>query len=126
MDELEIKQKLDLLAEHQSQRDSISLQKQALIDKILTAEIKAKLAEIDAEFSDKTSAANEKIANLESEVKEAVKVLGSSVKANFLHAVWVKGHVSWDTKAMDGYAVGHPEILFMRKEGDPSVSLRKA
>ena len=56
MDELEIKQKLDLLAEHQSQRDSISLQKQALIDEILTAVIRAKLAKIDAEFSDKISA----------------------------------------------------------------------
>ena len=125
MAELELKQKLDLLAEHQSQRDCISLQKQALIDEILTAEIKAKLAEIDAEFSDKTSAVNENIANLEAEVKEAVKGLGASVKANFLHAVWVKGRVSWDTKAMDGYAVGHPEILFMRNEGEPSVSLRK-
>lgn len=126
MDEQEIKQKLDQLAEHQSQRDAISLQKQSLIDEILTAEIKAKLAEIDTEFADKTSAVNENIASLEAEVKDAVRVLGVSVKANFLHAVWVKGRVSWDTKAMDGYAVAHPEILFMRKEGDPSVSLRKA
>ncbi len=125
MEQTEIKQKLDQLAEHYARRDNISLEKQVLIDEILTAEIKAKLAEIDAEFADKNLAVNENIAILEAEIIEAVKKLGTSVKANFLHAVWVKGRLAWDTKALDGYAIYHPEILVMRKEGDPSVSLRE-
>ena len=47
MEQTEIKQKLDQLAEHYARRDNISLEKQVLVDEILTAEIKAKLAEID-------------------------------------------------------------------------------
>lgn len=123
--ENEIKIKLDVLAEHQAQRDAVALQKQALIDEILTAELKAQLAEIDAEFADKASVVTKKITDLEAKIRENIALHGASVKGQYLHAVWVKGRVSWDNKAMDGYAVDHPEILFMRKEGDPSVSIRK-
>ena len=125
MDETVIKQKLDTLAEYHAQRDAISLQKQELIDTILTPEIKAKIAEIEAEFAGKAEASNQNASVIEAEIKDAIKELGGSVKATYLHAVWAKGRISWDNKAMDGYAVDHPEILFMRKEGDPSVSIRK-
>uniref|UniRef100_A0A6H1Z9L0 Uncharacterized protein n=1 Tax=viral metagenome TaxID=1070528 RepID=A0A6H1Z9L0_9ZZZZ len=125
MNEDEIKQKLDLLADHQAQRDAIALQKAELADAILTTEIKAQLAEIDAEFAGKTEAVNANIAVLETEVKQAVVEHGTSVKGTFLHAIWNKGHVSWDTRSLDGYAVAHPELLSFRKEGEPSVSLRK-
>ncbi len=125
MDELEIKKKLDQLADFQAQQDVLTMQKKALIDEILNAEVRAKLDEIEAEFADKTEAVNTNIAKLEEEIKQSVKVLGTSVKSKFFHAVWVKGRVSWDTKAMDNYAIYHPEILKMRKQGEPSVSLRK-
>jgi len=125
MNEDEIKQKLDLLADHQAQRDAIALQKAELADAVLTTEIKAQLAEIDAEFAGKTEAVNANIAALETEVKQAVVEHGTSVKGTFLHAIWNKGRVSWDTRSLDGYAVAHPELLSFRKEGEPSVSLRK-
>jgi hypothetical protein len=50
---------------------------------------------------------------------------GASVKAKFLHAVFTKGRVSWDTKMLDGLALAFPRLNEARKEGDPSVSLRK-
>lgn len=125
MDETEIKQKLDRLADHQAQRDAIALQKAELVDAVLTAEIKAQLAEIDAEFAGKTEAANANIAALEAEVKQAIIEHGASVKGTFLHAIWNKGRVSWDTRSLDGYAVAHPEMLSFRKEGEPSVTLRR-
>jgi len=124
MNELEIKQKLDQLADYRAGRDAIMLQKQALMDEIMSAEIKAKLAEIEAEFADKSEAVNANIASLEAEVKQAVIEHGASVKSTFLHAVWTKGRVSWDTKSLDGYATAHPELLSFRKEGEPSVGLR--
>jgi hypothetical protein len=37
----------------------------------------------------------------------------------------VKGRVSWDTKALDGYAVAHPEIEKLRIEGAPTVRIAK-
>lgn len=126
MNEIEIKQKLDQLAEFQAQRDAVMLEKQALLDEIYTAEIKARMAKIEAEFVGKTEAVNEKIAALEAEIKQAVISHGASVKGYVLHAVFAKGRVSWDTKSLDGYATAHPELLAFRKEGEPSVSIRVA
>jgi predicted transcriptional regulator len=126
MNEVEIEQKLDQLAEFQSERDVAMLEKQRLLDEIYTAEIKARMAEIEAEFSNKTEAVNKNIAALEAEIKQAVITHGASVKGSVLHAVFAKGRVSWDTKSLDGYAAAHPELLSFRKEGDPSVSIRVA
>lgn len=120
-----IEQKLDELSELYAQRDLATLEKQRLIDEIYTAEIKAKIAEIDAEFAGKNEAVAEKIAALETEVKQAVLVGGASVKGQFLHAVYTKGRVTWDSKSLDGYVKAHPELAEFRKEGEPSVSLRK-
>lgn len=126
MNEIEIKQKLDQLAEFQAQRDAAMLEKQALLDEIYTAEIKARMAEIEAEFATKTEGVTANIAALESEIKQAVIAHGASVKGLLFHAVFTKGRVSWDTKSLDGYATAHPELLSFRKEGEPSVSLRVA
>jgi len=126
MSEIEIKQKLDQLAEFQTERDVVMLEKQRLLDEIYTAEIKARMAEIEAEFADKTEAINKNIAALEAEIKQAVIEHGASVKGSVLHAVYSKGRVIWDTKSLDGYATAHPELLSFRKEGEPSVSIRVA
>lgn len=120
-----IEQRLNELAELYAQRDLATMDKQKLIDEILTAEIKARMADIEAEFSGKTEVVNEKIAALEAEVKTAVKEHGASVKGQFLHAVYTKGRVSWDNKGLDGLMVAVPQLAQFRKEGEPSVSLRK-
>lgn len=117
--------KLDELAGLRSAQDAINLEKQAVIDTILTPEIKAKIAEIEAEFAGKGEVATEKATALEAEIKELVKTGAETVKGSFLMAVYAKGRVSWDTKGLDGFALTHPEILYMRKEGDPSVSIRR-
>jgi hypothetical protein len=83
-------------------------------------------AEIEAEFSGKAESVDENIRKLTEDIKAEVKELGASVKSDYFHAIYVKGRVTWDTSKMDGYAVGHPEVLFMRKEGEPSVSIRTA
>ena len=82
-------------------------------------------AEIEAEFAGKAEAVDDNIRKLTEEIKAEVKALGVSVKADHFQAVYVKGRITWDTSKMDGYAVGHPEVLFMRKEGEPSVTLRR-
>lgn len=122
---MEITKKLDDLSELYAQRDLSEIDKQKLINTILTDEIKVKIAEIEAEFSDKNKIVFEKIALLENEIKELVKQNGASVKGRFLHAVFTKGRVSWDSKQLDGLMIAIPELKQARKEGDPSVSLRK-
>ena len=120
-----IEQKLDELSELYAQRDLSTMDKQRLIDEVLTAEIKAKIAEIEAEFAGKSETVIEKIEALENEVKELVKEKGASVKGQFLHAVFAKGRVSWDTKTLDGLMIAVPQLAQARKQGEASVSLRK-
>lgn len=102
----------------------IETQKQALIERVLTPEIKDLLAEIDAEFDPKIAELNQTKAILEAQIKEQVIIAGQTVKGSLHQFVFSKPRVSWDTKLLDGYAMAHPEILHFRKEGNPSVSVR--
>ena len=105
--------------------DLIHQEKQALIDTVLTPEIKEKLAEIDAEFDPKIEQLLQEKSQLEAEIKDEVLNAGRTIKGTYHSFVWSKPRVSWDTKALDGYAVSHPEIAQFRSEGSPSVSVRK-
>ena len=119
-----IEQMLDQLAEFEAQRDLIAVRKQEAVDAVLTDEIKAKLAEIDAEFDPLYQPVNEQIETLTAGIKAAVIEHGATVKGQYRQAVLSSGRVSWDTKALDGYAAAHPEIAPFRKVGEPSVSIR--
>ena len=105
-------------------REIIRQDKQNAIDAVLTDDIKAQLAAIDAEFDPLTDAVNETAGVLEGEVKIAVLSHGASVKGEYT-AVFSRGRTSWDTKALNGYAAAHPEIEQFRKVGNPSVSIRR-
>ena len=106
--------------------DLINQEKQSLIDQVLTQEIKEKLAEIDAEFDPKIEQILQEKSMLEADIKAEVLQAGRTVKGTYHSFVWSKPRVSWDTKALDGYALAHPEITQFRTEGSPSVSVRKA
>jgi hypothetical protein len=117
--------KLDTLAEMQGRRDVVALEKQAAIDAILTPEIHAALDSIEAQYRTIVAELSEQIATTEGDCKALVLAAGESVKARWLHAVWCKPRISWDTKGLDGYAVAHPEITTFRQTGEPSVTLRR-
>jgi hypothetical protein len=117
-------EKLNQLAELISAVDALNIKKQALIESVLTPEIKQQLAEIDAEFAPEYEAVSEKTAVLEQEIKIDVVQAGETVKGNHLMAVFNKGRVSWDAKGLEGVLALIPEIEKFRKEGDPSVSIR--
>jgi len=125
MDVLErerIESKLFALSEYRANLAVVQMDKEAAIAQVLTDEVKAKLLEIDAKFDPRIAAIGEYISLTESQIKTAVVDAGESVKGVGIHAVYMKGRVSWDGKSLDGYAAAHPEILTFRKVGDPSVS----
>ncbi|MBI3741394.1 MAG: hypothetical protein HY257_06525 [Chloroflexi bacterium] len=66
------------------------------------------------------------IPTLEKEIRNDVTALGASVKGKKFHAVYSHGRISWNTKALDEFAVLHPEVNDFRKQGEPSVSIRLA
>lgn len=115
---------LDLLESAHDARTVLQMEKQRLIDTVLTPAIKAQLTEIDAEFEQRETEIANAIASLEARVKADVAALGESVKSERLHAVYMKGRVAWDAKALDGYAAAYPDLLRFRSEGEPSVSIR--
>jgi len=67
-----------------------------------------------------------KLGELTKEVIAAALVLEGKVplKGAKLQAVFSRGHVTWDNKALAGYALANTEILALKKTGKPSVSLR--
>jgi phage terminase small subunit len=123
---LAIGQKLDRLAEFHRQMETLEKDKQKLIDQVLPPEIKARLEEIEAEFTNKAEAAQASIETLEGEIKSEVISHGESVRGAAFQAVWTKGRQSWDGKGLTTYSESHPDILQFRKEGEPSVAIRRA
>lgn len=92
---------------------------------LLAMEYSKKIALLEAMRDGITSEIDERIDQLEKEIKASVKDFGSSVKSSTLHAVFSKPRITWDSKALDGYATGgHPELFAFRKEGKPSCSIR--
>lgn len=116
--------KLNRLSDLQAGQAAIHLHFDSLREEVLTPEIKDKLAEIEAEEKTAIETISQGIVKLTDEIKVEVLVAGASIKGDNLQAVFSKGRISWDTKALDGYAAGHPEIIQFRKVGDPSISIR--
>lgn len=121
----DVSTKLNQLADLHAQQDALAGEKQALVDKVLPAEVKARLAEIEAEFESKAETASGKISALEAEIKADVLAKGETVKGGKFQAVWNKGRQSWDDKGLGAYAETHPEVMQFRKQGEPSVTIRR-
>lgn len=85
--------------------------------------VQEQLDELTAEYAPMLESAKSLLADLEKQAKELVVANGESAKVDGLSVSYVKGRVSWDTKALDGYAAAHPEIEQFRKEGEPSARI---
>jgi hypothetical protein len=88
-------------------------------------QVAARKADIETEFSEKASGVLDNIAKLTAEIKANVAKFGKTVKGMAYQAVFVKGRVTWNTDMLDGMIVAFPELGKARKEGQPSVTLRK-
>jgi hypothetical protein len=124
MNELEAVKLLDYLAELRAQQDALRLEWEQLRDTIL-APLRPELDALDTEYQPRLNAVVDAITSVETNVRQQVLAVGASVKGAHLHAVLMSGRVSWDSKGLDGYAVAHPEIERFRKQGEPSVTIRK-
>lgn len=113
--------KLEEVYAHKTLVEMDYQEKRREIEKVIAPQ----LLELDAEYSPLKEQIATAATELEAEIKADVLKTGETVKGNQFTFAWVKGRVSWDTKALDGYAAGHPEIAQFRKEGEPSVTFRK-
>jgi len=120
----EIREALDKIVELQEALSQLMVERKKVEDYVMPKEVKAKLNEIADEFDPQINGIGESISNLQNEIRASVIALGHSVKGVGMQAVFTKGRVSWDTKALDRYCITHPEISYLRDEGRPSVSMR--
>ena len=117
----------ELLNEYSNNLAGIDLlngNKQELIDKVIPPEIKARLDEIEAEFTPVFANINTRNQELIDMIKAEVVAAGETVSGEFHQAVFVRGRTSWDSKSLEGFAAAHPEILQFKTIGSPSVSIR--
>lgn len=122
---MDIKQALDELHELKCAVEVTRLDYEAKRAAIL-APVADDLSALDAEYAPLTAAASQRAADLEERIKAAVVEAGATVKGAALQAVYSKPRTSWDSKALEGYAAAHPEIVAFRSVGAPSVSIRAA
>lgn len=122
---MNIEEKLNALAELQAQAEVLRMDYEKLRNEVIPEEVRAKLAEIDAKFKPLLDGVSEKSALLEAEIKADVIQAGSTVKASHFMAVYNKGRVSWDGKQLEGMMAIIPGLASARKEGEPSVTLRR-
>jgi len=120
---MDIKAMLDDLASLDDEISKADAERKAKRDAIL-ALVQDQLDEVDTEYRDILGAMQSSRSKLESDIKSSVIQFGASVKATYLHAVYVKGRVTWDTKMLDGLMIAFPQLIEARKEGDPSVTIR--
>ena len=104
--------------------DTLNLRRKDARDAAIPDEVRSKLLSIDAEFEEPIEAQVARIAEMEAALKDRVLAEGCSTKSTHLHAIWMKGRVSWDSKGLEGYSKANPQVLHFRTEGSPSVSLR--
>ena len=117
----------ELLDEYSNNLAGIDLlngERQTMIDKVITPEIKAQLENIDREIDPIIEQFNTRAAELADLIKAEVIAAGETVSGEFHQAVYMKGRTSWDSKSLEGFAAAHPEILQFKTIGSPSVSIK--
>jgi len=119
-----IEEKLERLHDLKEQQGEIKHQFEILRDEIFTPEVRAMLKALDEDEQLSLAEINDRIEELTADIKRLVLKQGSSIKSEHLHAVYMKGRVSWNTKALDGVAAIYPEVAALKKVGKPSVSIR--
>ena len=118
-------QKLERLSDLRAAADVARMDLEAKRAEVLR-KVQPELDALELEFQPVLEAAEANASALEAEIKNDVLLRGESLRGSVYQAIYVKGRVSWDNAGVEQYARAHPEVLKFRREGQPSVSLRKS
>ena len=120
---IEIEKALDQLAVSRQKLEDLQAKKSQKINEVMR-EIQPKIKEIDEDFADTENSLRSDVETLEKEIREATISSAVSVKGKFLHSVYNKGRITWDTKGLEGFAKAYPEVKDFKKEGAPFITIR--
>jgi len=113
MDEKELQEKMDELADTEIQRDMVVAERETLRQKQIPIQVQAELEQIDEEFAPKIEQIELNIKARKEQLQALLKEYARPVKSKYYNWSYEE-EVTYDAKAMDGYALNHPEILWMR------------
>lgn len=107
--------------------DAARLDRDAMIDALLTPEQRMMIQEIKEEYNPRISAAEQHHAELEMIVRDAVRDAGESVKGEHISALVIKPRVTWDTEGLLAMASrpGNAWVLEFVRLGQPTVQIRR-
>ena len=114
------------MTEYEDRSDSLTLLQAEYARRVeaVMAAVKDELDALEVELKPILELATAAKTEGESELKAAVLTKGATVKGARMMAVWAKGRETWDTSKLAGFAVAHPELLELRKIGEPTVVIR--
>lgn len=90
----------------------------------LSDETKADINKIQKRTSKHAEALMTKITNLEADIKERVRTLGTTVRGTYLQCVFSRGKVSLIRDKFEAFAETNPAVLQCVKRGADSASIR--
>lgn len=93
-----------------AEAERLEAYKQKLIEEAMPAEVRQRLAEIEAEFAGKSEAAEQSLAELEETIKAAVVAARTSLAVEGMKAAFHAGRVTWDSKGLDAAMQSNPQI----------------
>ncbi len=116
----------ELMAEYEDRCDRLVLLQTEYARRVeaVMAAVKDELDALDHELKPILDTATTLKTEIEAELKTAVLAEGATIKGARLMAVWAKGRETWQTDKLAGFALAHPELLELRKVGEPTVSIR--
>lgn len=122
----EIKAMLDELHNAKCSVDLATIERDQLIDGVLSAEQRNAIRDIRDEYQDRIDAALKAVEELDKQIRAAVHEHGESVKTDHLHAIYTQPAPTWDTDGLLAMAQ-NPEfawLLSFRKESAPRIQIR--
>lgn len=122
----DIRQLLKKLHEAKCAVDLVTLERDKLIDDVLSAEQRNAIRDIREEYQDRLDAALKIVEELDQQTRAAVHEHGESVKTDRMHAIYTRPAPSWDSDGLLAMSK-NPEFAWLRefmKTGEPRIQIR--
>jgi hypothetical protein len=121
MDEKDLQERMDALTDTEIQRDIVVAERETLKQKQIPIQVQVELEQIDEEFAPKIEQIELNIKSRKEQLQSLLKEYSKEHAGKEGYILKSKGYswkwedeVVWDAKALDGYSLNHPEILWMR------------
>lgn len=120
-----IQEKLDRLYILRSNAVDLQLEKDKSQSAIIPKEIRDNLNMLEEKYAGHFSTLKQEMQSLEESIRRDVIQQQENYKgASGMSALYMPGRITWDTRGLEGYSKAHPEVLELRRVGEPFVTIK--